>query len=86
MPHRDESPIHWQVGEAILTTLSDGYFEIPLEHLIVNAPMEKILEIQHSASVESGPHRRECLSRAQPASWSGAHRHGRRIATHGIHG
>jgi glyoxylase-like metal-dependent hydrolase (beta-lactamase superfamily II) len=55
MPHRDESPIHWQVGEAILTTLSDGYFEIPLEHLIVNAPMEKILEVQNSALRSNPP-------------------------------
>jgi len=48
-PYRDPSQIHWQVGEATLTTLSDGYFEIPLEHLIVNAPMDKVLEVQHSA-------------------------------------
>jgi glyoxylase-like metal-dependent hydrolase (beta-lactamase superfamily II) len=48
-PQRNESPIHWQVGEATLTTLSDGYFQIPLEHLIVNAPMEKVLEVQDSA-------------------------------------
>ena len=49
MPYDDVNPIHWEVGEATLTTLSDGYFEIPLEHLIVNAPMEKVLEVQHSA-------------------------------------
>jgi glyoxylase-like metal-dependent hydrolase (beta-lactamase superfamily II) len=49
MDDRNVSPIHWQVGEATLTTLSDGYFEVPLEHLIVNAPMEKVLEVQHSA-------------------------------------
>jgi glyoxylase-like metal-dependent hydrolase (beta-lactamase superfamily II) len=54
-PHRDESPIHWQVGEATLTTLSDGYFQIPLEHLIVNAPMEKVLELQHSALRTNAP-------------------------------
>ena len=54
-PHRDESPIHWQVGEAILTTLSDGYFQIPLEHLIVNAPMEKVLEVQRNALRSNPP-------------------------------
>ena len=55
MPHRDESPIHWQVGEVTLTTLSDGYFQIPLEHLIVNAPMEKVLEVQQSALRSNPP-------------------------------
>ena len=43
------SPVHWQVGEATLTTLSDGYFEVPLEHLIVNASMEEVLKAQHGA-------------------------------------
>jgi glyoxylase-like metal-dependent hydrolase (beta-lactamase superfamily II) len=54
-PHRDECPIHWQVGEITLTTLSDGYFQIPLEHLIVNAPMEKVLEVQQSALRSNPP-------------------------------
>jgi len=54
-PHRDECPIHWQVGEVTLTTLSDGYFQIPLEHLIVNAPMEKVLEVQQSALRSNQP-------------------------------
>ncbi len=54
-PRRDESPIHWQVGEATLTTLSDGYFELPLEHLIVNAPMEKVLEAQLNALRSNPP-------------------------------
>jgi glyoxylase-like metal-dependent hydrolase (beta-lactamase superfamily II) len=53
--HRDENPIHWQVGEVTLTTLSDGYFQIPLEHLIVNAPMEKVLEVQQSALRSNPP-------------------------------
>jgi glyoxylase-like metal-dependent hydrolase (beta-lactamase superfamily II) len=55
-PYRDPSPIHWQVGEATLTTLSDGYFEMPLEHLLVNAPLEKVLEVQHHA-LRSNPAR-----------------------------
>jgi glyoxylase-like metal-dependent hydrolase (beta-lactamase superfamily II) len=55
-PHHDESAVHWQVGEATLTTLSDGYFEIPLEHLIVNASMEKVLEVQ-SRALRSNPAR-----------------------------
>jgi glyoxylase-like metal-dependent hydrolase (beta-lactamase superfamily II) len=54
-PYRDES-IHWQVGEATLTVLSDGYFAIPLEYLIVNAQMEKVLEAQQSA-MRSNPTR-----------------------------
>ncbi len=55
MQQRDVSPIHWQVGEATLTTLSDGYFQVPLEHLIVNAPIEKVLEVQHSALRSNPP-------------------------------
>jgi glyoxylase-like metal-dependent hydrolase (beta-lactamase superfamily II) len=55
MQQRDVSPIHWQVGEATLTTLSDGYFQVPLEHLIVNAPMEKVLAVQHSALRSNPP-------------------------------
>jgi glyoxylase-like metal-dependent hydrolase (beta-lactamase superfamily II) len=55
-PFRDASPIYWQVGEATLTTLSDGYFEIPLEHLIVNAPMERVLKVQQGA-LRSNPAR-----------------------------
>ncbi len=54
-PHREESPTHWQVGEATLTTLSDGYFEIPLEHLIVYAPMQRVLEVQHNALRSNPP-------------------------------
>jgi len=55
MPYIDVSSIHWRVGDATLSTLSDGYFEIPLEHLIVNAPMEKVLEVQHGALRSSSP-------------------------------
>ena len=54
-PYRDASPIHWQAGEAKVTTLSDGYFEIPLEHLIVNAPMEEVLKSQYSALRSNPP-------------------------------
>jgi hypothetical protein len=66
-PRHDAGPIHWQVGEATLTILSDGYFEVPLEHLIVNAPMEKVLQSQHSA-LRSNPPRIDVnayLSRAE---------------------
>jgi len=54
-PPRYESPMHWQVGEATLTTLSDGYFQIPLELLIVNAPLEKVLEVQKRALRSNPP-------------------------------
>ncbi len=40
-PYRDASPITGRPEKQQLTTLSNGYFEIPLEHLIVNAPMEE---------------------------------------------
>ena len=55
MQQGDVSSIHWQVGEATLTTLSDGYFQIPLEHLIVNAPMENVLAVQRSALRSNPP-------------------------------
>jgi glyoxylase-like metal-dependent hydrolase (beta-lactamase superfamily II) len=50
-----ECPVHWLAGAATLTTLSDGYFEIPLEHLIVNAPMEVVRQAQHGALRSNPP-------------------------------
>jgi glyoxylase-like metal-dependent hydrolase (beta-lactamase superfamily II) len=47
--------MHWQAGEETLTTLSDGYFQIPLEHLIVNAPLEKVLDVQKNALRSNPP-------------------------------
>jgi glyoxylase-like metal-dependent hydrolase (beta-lactamase superfamily II) len=43
------SAIHWRVGAASLTTLSDGYFEMPIENFVTNVQFRDALAIQHQA-------------------------------------
>jgi hypothetical protein len=34
------SAVHWPVGDMIVTSLSDGYFDIPLAHILTNLPLQ----------------------------------------------
>jgi glyoxylase-like metal-dependent hydrolase (beta-lactamase superfamily II) len=34
------SAVHWPVGDMIVTSLSDGYFDIPLAHILTNLTLE----------------------------------------------
>jgi len=41
------SAVHWRAGEANLTMLSDGYFEMPIENFVTNVPFQDALAVQH---------------------------------------
>jgi glyoxylase-like metal-dependent hydrolase (beta-lactamase superfamily II) len=34
------SAVHWPIGGAIVTSLSDGYFDLPLAHVLTNLPLK----------------------------------------------
>jgi len=43
------SAVNWQVGEAVLTTLSDGYVQLELGTFLKNLPLEDGIAIQRKA-------------------------------------
>ena len=43
------SAVHWRVGDATLTSLSDGYAEMPLAQFVTNVPMEEVAAVQQRA-------------------------------------
>lgn len=43
------SAVHWQVGEAVLTSLSDGYVQLELGTFLKNVPLDDGIAIQRKA-------------------------------------
>ncbi|MGO1076079.1 MBL fold metallo-hydrolase [Inquilinus sp. CA228] len=43
------SSVHWRVGDATVTTLSDGYVQLELSQFVTNVPLEDAIAVQQKA-------------------------------------
>jgi glyoxylase-like metal-dependent hydrolase (beta-lactamase superfamily II) len=43
------SAVHWPIGGGIVTSLSDGYFDLPLEHVLTNLSLQDAEAALHRA-------------------------------------
>ena len=48
-PDLPVSSVHWRVGDVTLTSLSDGYVDLPFAHFVTNVPLEEAIAVQQEA-------------------------------------
>jgi len=48
-PALPTSAVHWRVGDATLTSLSDGFIDLPFGPFVTNVPVEEAVALQRNA-------------------------------------